>query len=86
MVTDVRQGSTAAEAGLRAAGGSAMVDGQSYPTGGDVITAVDGTAVTTGAELQAAVDAKKPGDTISLTYTRDGASTTVQVSLGTRPS
>jgi putative serine protease PepD len=86
MVTDVRQGSAAAEAGLRAAGGSAMVDGQSYPTGGDVITAVDGTAVTTGAELQAAVDAKKPGDTISLTYTRDGASTTVQVSLGTRPS
>ncbi len=86
MVTDVRQGTAAAEAGLRAANGSAMVDGQSYPTGGDVITAVDGTAITSGAELQAAVDAKKPGDTISLTYTRDGASSTVQVSLGTRPS
>ena len=27
--------------------GSAMVDGQSYPTGGDVITAVDDTAITT---------------------------------------
>ncbi|HXV95032.1 MAG TPA: trypsin-like peptidase domain-containing protein [Gaiellaceae bacterium] len=86
MVTEVRQGTPAAEAGLRAASGSAMVDGQSYPTGGDVITAVDGTAIADGADLQAAVDAKRPGDTVSITYTRDGASATIQVSLGTRPS
>jgi putative serine protease PepD len=86
MVTEVRQGTPAAEAGLRAATGSAMVDGQSYPTGGDVITAVDGVAITDGASLQSAVDAKRPGDTVSITYTRDGASTTIQVSLGTRPS
>ena len=63
-----------------------MVDGQSYPTGGDVITAVDDTAITDGADLQNAIDAKRPGDTVSITYTRDGNSTTVQVSLGTRPS
>jgi S1-C subfamily serine protease len=86
MVTEVRQGTPAAEAGLRAADGSAMVDGQSYPTGGDVITAVDGTAIADGADLQAAIDAKRPGDTVSITYTRDGAGTTIQVSLGTRPS
>ena len=86
MVTEVREGTPAAEAGLRAAAGSAMVDGQSYPTGGDVITAVDGAAITDGASLQSAIDAKRPGDTVSITYTRDGSSTTVQVSLGTRPS
>jgi S1-C subfamily serine protease len=86
MVTEVREGTPAAQAGLRAATGSAMVAGQSYPTGGDVITAVDGAAITDGASLQSAVDAKRPGDTVSITYTRDGASTTVQVSLGTRPS
>ena len=86
MVTEVRQGTPAAEAGLHAASGSAMVDGQSYPTGGDVITAVDGTAITDGASLQTAIDAKRPGDSVSITYTRDGTSTTVQVSLGTRPS
>ena len=86
MVTEVREGTPAAEAGLRAASGSAMVDGQSYPTGGDVITAVDDTAVTDGASLQSAIDAKRPGDSVSITYTRDGTSTTVQVSLGTRPS
>lgn len=86
MVTEVREGTPAAEAGLRAATGSAMLDGQSYPTGGDVITAVDGAAITDGASLQSAIDAKRPGDTVSITYTRDGTSTTVQVSLGTRPS
>jgi S1-C subfamily serine protease len=86
MVTEVREGTPAAEAGLRPAGGSTMVDGQSFPTGGDVITAVDGEAVTDGADLQSAIDAKKPGDTVSITYTRNGESTTVEVSLGTRPS
>jgi S1-C subfamily serine protease len=86
MVTEVRQGTPAAEGGLRAATGSAMADGQSYPSGGDVITAVDDTAVTSGADLQNAIDAKHPGDTVTITFTRDGASKTVQVSLGTRPS
>ena len=86
MVTEVREGTPAAEAGLRAATGSAMVDGQSFPTGGDVITAVDDTAVTNGADLQTAIDAKRPGDSVTITYTRDGSSTTVEVSLGTRPS
>ena len=86
MVTEVRQGTPAAEAGLSAATGSAMVDGQSYPTGGDVITAVDDTAITDGAALQSAIDAKHPGDSVSITFSRDGKSKTVQVSLGTRPS
>jgi S1-C subfamily serine protease len=86
MVTEVRQGTPAADSGLRAANGSAMVDGESFPTGGDVITAVDDTAVTSSADLQTAIDAKRPGDTVTITYTRDGTSKTVEVSLGTRPS
>jgi S1-C subfamily serine protease len=86
MVTEVREGAPAAKAGFVAAAGSTMVDGQSFPTGGDVITAVDDTTVTSGADLQTAIDAKRPGDTVTITYTRDGSSTTVEVSLGTRPS
>jgi S1-C subfamily serine protease len=86
MVTEVREGTPAAEAGLRAATGSTMVDGQSFPTGGDVITEVDGTAVTDGSELQSAIDAKRPGDAVTITLTRDGSGSTVEVSLGTRPS
>jgi putative serine protease PepD len=86
MVTEVREGTPAAEAGLRAATGSTTVDGQSFPTGGDVITEVDGTAIADGSELQSAIDAKHPGDTVTITFTRDGSSSTVEVSLGTRPS
>jgi S1-C subfamily serine protease len=85
-VTEVRDGTPAAEAGLQAATGSVTVDGREYPTGGDVITAVDGTGVTTSAELQTAIDAKQPGDTVALTVQRDGASRTVEVRLATRPA
>lgn len=85
-ITDVKSGTPAANAGLRAATGSETVDGQDFPTGGDVITAVDGKAITSGTDLQSAVDAKKPGETITVTYSRDGQSRTVEVTLGTRPS
>jgi putative serine protease PepD len=85
-VTEVRGDTPAARAGLRAATGSRLVDGESYPTGGDVITAIDGEEVTTSAELQSAIDAKQPGDTVSLTVVRDGDTRTVQVELATRPA
>jgi S1-C subfamily serine protease len=85
-LTQVRSETPAARAGLRASSGSRLVDGQSYPTGGDVITALDGEKVTSAAELQSAIDARKPGDTISITFVRDGDSRTVQVELASRPS
>ena len=37
-------------------------------------------------ELGTAIDAKKPGDRVTLTYTRNGASHTVTVTLAERPS
>jgi S1-C subfamily serine protease len=82
----VRAGTPAADAGLRAATGSKTVDGQEYPTGGDVITKVDGVAVRTAAELRSIVDAKQPGDAVRLTVVRAGATRTVSVTLGSRPS
>ncbi len=85
-IVQVRGDTPAADAELRAATGSTTVDGQQYPTGGDVITAVDGRSITTAAELQAAIDARKPGDTVSVTYVRDGERHTVQVELAERPS
>lgn len=85
-VTDVRSGTPAEEAGLHPATGSATVDGQEKPTGGDVIVALDGKEISSSAELQGAVDAKRPGDTISVTVVRDGERRTVEVTLGTRPS
>ena len=85
-LTQVRSDTPAARAGLRAASGSRLVDGQSYRTGGDVITALDGEKVTSAADLQSAIDARKPGDTVSITFVRDGDSRTVRVELASRPS
>jgi PDZ domain len=49
---------------------------------GDVVTAVDGAAVADPAALVRAVSSRQPGDQITLTLTRDGASTDVKVRLG----
>jgi len=85
-LTEVREGTPAAEAGLRAATGSTTVDGREYPTGGDVITAVDGTPVASAEDLQRAIDAKRPGATVAITYSRDGQTRTVEVELVRRPT
>jgi putative serine protease PepD len=53
---------------------------------GDVITQVDGKSIGTGDELRAAINAKSPGDAVSLTYRRDGETHTVRVTLANRPS
>jgi membrane-associated protease RseP (regulator of RpoE activity) len=68
-VTEVADGSPAANAGLKQ---------------GDVITAIDGTNVTTPLALRAAVQKHSSGDEISVTYTRDGKSNTVKVTLTSR--
>jgi len=71
QVSEVRSGAPAASAGLQA---------------GDVITSVDGKSVGSVQELQSAIDTRKPGDSVRLGYVRDGATHTVTVKLGTRPS
>jgi putative serine protease PepD len=82
----VTNGTPAAKAGLRAATGSKTIDGESYPTGGDVLTEVDGQKVTTSEELQRTIDSKRPGDTVSIKDSRNGESHTTEVKLATRPS
>jgi putative serine protease PepD len=71
QLTEVRSGTPAAAASLQT---------------GDVITAIDGKKVTTASELGQAIDAKRPGDKVTLTYTRNGSSHTTTVTLGVRPS
>lgn len=85
-VTQVTPGGPADHAGLKAADATSVVAGQEVPTGGDIITAVNGKSVTTSEELQSVIGAMKPGDTASLSVSRDGSEHTVQVTLGTRPS
>ena len=82
----VRPSTPAARAKLDAATGSKVVDGDPYFIGGDVITAIDGQKITTSEGLQRAIDAKRPGDTVSVEFWRSGDSHTIQVKLATRPS
>jgi len=85
-VATIRTGTPAAKAGFRAATGARTVNGQDYPTGGDVITAVDGKKIATVNALIAAVNAHKPGDTASITYVRGGKIHTIRVKLANRPA
>jgi putative serine protease PepD len=70
-IASVRSKTPAAKAKLRA---------------GDVVTAVDGAKIDSADALQSAIGAKRPGDAISVTYKRAGASHTVQLKLASRPS
>jgi putative serine protease PepD len=68
-ITDVADNSPASKAGLKE---------------GDVITAIDGKAVTAPDAVRSAVQAKQSGDSLSVTYTRNGQSNTVDVKLTSR--
>ena len=88
QIADFPQASSktpAQKAGLHASTGEKTIDGEPFSTGGDVVTAIDGQKITSSEELQRAIDAKQPGDTISITYWRNGESHTVDVKLATRP-
>ena len=71
QVAQVKSGSPAAGAGLKA---------------GDVITAFAGQTIQSPDELTAAVATKAPGDKVSVTYVRNGTTKTTQVTIGNRPS
>jgi putative serine protease PepD len=70
-ISQVRAGTPAARANLHA---------------GDVVTAAAGKRITSASELRAAINARRPGDTISIAYTRGGKSHTVKVKLAARPA
>jgi putative serine protease PepD len=70
-VVDVGPGTPAAGAGLQV---------------GDVIVALDATQINDPDDLSEAIGAKKPGDRVTVTYTRSGARRTAQLNLGTRPA
>jgi putative serine protease PepD len=51
----------------------------------DVITKIDGEPATSNIQLQELTLTKKPGDTVSIEYTRDGHSATTTVTLAAQP-
>ena len=82
FVVSVRPGSGAAKAGLRAATREVMVEGESWPAGGDLIVRVDGRRVTTVERLVDLIAAKEPGDKLRLEIVRGSKLIHVTVKLG----
>jgi putative serine protease PepD len=70
-VAEVRSGTPAAAAGLQA---------------GDTIISVDGQRITSGDALTSAISAKKPGDKVTIVYSRGGHTNSVEVTLASRPT
>jgi len=70
FVTEVDAGGPAEQAGIRV---------------GDVITEVDGQPATSLAILEKTTLTRQAGDAVNITYTRNGESTTVDVTLGDGP-
>ena len=71
FVVGTTPGGPAATAGLQA---------------GDVITKLGDETVTSVDQLQAATLTKRPGDTVKVTFKRDGAEHTVELILGSQPA
>ncbi len=70
-IASIEAGSPAAKAGLKA---------------GDVVTKVDSQLIDDATGLIAAIRSHAPGQTVTLTYLRGGASHTAPVTLGTSPN
>lgn len=70
-VVEVMSGSPADTAGIKS---------------GDIITAVDGESITSADGMILAIRSKNVGDTVSVTFVRDGKEQTVQVTLGSDES
>jgi S1-C subfamily serine protease len=86
MVSEVVDGSPAAEAGLKAGTDESTFQLQRVKSGGDVILAVDGKPVFRNSDLSELIAAHKPGDTVTLEVLRDGEKAGVEVHLGSRPA
>ena len=86
LVASVQSGSPAAKAGIRGGQRQITLQDQVYVTGGDVITRIDGQAVTSNEQLSTLITRHKPGDQVTVTVARGSSTTTLRVTLGTRPT
>ena len=72
----------AAKAGLRGATTQAVVAGDTWPIGGDLIVKADGQTIGTLERLRDVIAAKKPGDSLQLEIYRGTKKMTLDAQLG----
>jgi S1-C subfamily serine protease len=82
LVASVKSGSGAAKAGLHPATTQAVVAGDTWPIGGDLIVRADGQTISSLERLRDVIAAKKPGDTLQLELYRSTKKMTVDAKLG----
>lgn len=85
MVVEVTPGSPAQRAGIRGGDRAVQVGNMIVRLGGDIITEADQVKVRTFEELSDFIDSKQPGDTVTLTFNRQGKINIVEVRLRERP-
>jgi len=81
LIERIAIGSPADTAHLNGSYKSTLINGQSVPVGGDIITAVDSKPVNTIEDLQSALQQAKLGQTVTLTILRDGKQLDVPVTF-----
>lgn len=86
IVDQVFDGGPAADAGLKGSSGETTVDGQTLPSGGDVIVELDDEPIAGMEDVISAVNAGKPGDELVLAIIRGGDRQQLTVTLGERPA
>ncbi|HEY8866657.1 MAG TPA: trypsin-like peptidase domain-containing protein [Solirubrobacteraceae bacterium] len=86
LVQSVTPGSPAAKAGLTGGNTKAQLGADQISLGGDVIKSIDGKQVKSMDDVVAVVDAKKPGDKVTLGVVKSGKDRTLTVTLAQRPS
>jgi S1-C subfamily serine protease len=86
ILARVIKGTGAAEAGLKAGGAEVVVEGESWPAGGDILVKADGHALNSVDDLRNVIADKKPGSSLKLELYRGTKEMTVHVKLGRQPA
>jgi serine protease Do len=86
LIIDVTPATPAEKAGLQGSDKTVKIDGQDQRLGGDVIIAVDGNAINDFEDLTAYLARyANVGQTLNLTYLRDGKENQTSLTLAARP-
>ena len=85
LIARIVPGTAAANSGLRGADRDIIVGRYRIPWGGDILTQLEDQPLSSPEDLARIIDNRNPGDTLSLTYLRDGKTYRTKVTLTKRP-